>query len=1100
MTLCLTISSLGITEATTPVLTPAPSHPGGEENAHPHHPHPSPSPFPVTLSRPAVPIMEYIQIVQRPPFSHRPYGLLRSPYTEHPTCSVLCHHPTAPHTHRSLIHLTRASWLAEVRAHMSRAGAALAETDLETGDRRTPSSLPFTPWALRDYRSRRGEEKTGKIRGRLHYKTHQTAGSCGEGTTTETTGAAGDSEGPATAAAGEEEYQQRSQRETKSGGARRRVGEGCNTHHRLHGAAGADLTSHVIPHLTSHVTALLPRRVIRYTTHSCIDPSRRRRVVRRPGVLVYCKRSALISARLRKRRRWVRGRGKKRKPHYHLLLPPPARRRHWRRKRVCQTSQEPRNEVKLNRASHESLARYLNKRQDRETGAREVGAVRAVRRPQGRRQEFPTRRMPINEWKIVLRDKTREENGETQMVTPGNCNAGATAVTDETRGAHHAAPPPTMNPAPSTTHPTSSKPLRDNKYYSPPRKIEIGREINTSLPDTQTSWCFPVLPGRCVERRGSPLRSSPRAATHHTLRFEVVVEKARLHHRFLKGEEPQHVSASPWSKPMSSDCQVKNSETQTKERFSATSCTATTTQLKLLPLKQSHIHLRDIWPTHTTQTPKTNQNTTATICTTTSCQQTHTKSEGDESKPVTSLNTKDREERPSSSTSIGPYETVREAETEGHSVDCPDDQQSARESPGVYEIDSPDTVPLTRATLKAKEKFMRPLRGRDRTDLSQQTESETESEMNGAMKKRKKRRRKTRGRQTRRNKTASHEKDPNVTELTKTDIFSNDIISELLKLYVPRRQRKKQQQDEEDAKRKRSKRRRKRKKGSTERSKEQRNDLLVSLNRNTAFWYDVTSRLTVVSQSRNDPSTTSTLPSLPPTTTTTGRKFRAAVMSLKNEGNLEKTGGREEAEGGGLEEGKQTSLTSSSPRPLPPLSGTKVPSKFYTVASAFVTAEKNYHSLLPPLSPTWSETLDSLFPSLPQASDSVDSGLGGEKQRPKRRSRRPPKKKAEEGGLDDPGQTAVAAAGDSRAASSRLSGSSHSSKPTSARSSKSSSSHRRIHDPLSYHPKQFLGDGTPAEGGAELKRLQETLGGGGGGGGGGGRHLYSPSPDLKARR
>ena len=61
-----------------------------------------------TLRRTA---MEYIQIVQRPPFSHRPYGLLRSPYSEHPTCSVLCHHPTAPHTHRSLIHLTRASWV-----------------------------------------------------------------------------------------------------------------------------------------------------------------------------------------------------------------------------------------------------------------------------------------------------------------------------------------------------------------------------------------------------------------------------------------------------------------------------------------------------------------------------------------------------------------------------------------------------------------------------------------------------------------------------------------------------------------------------------------------------------------------------------------------------------------------------------------------------------------------------------------------------------------------------------------------------------------------------------------------------------------------------
>ncbi|XP_042206797.1 uncharacterized protein LOC121855755 isoform X2 [Homarus americanus] len=109
---------------------------------------------------------------------------------------------------------------------------------------------------------------------------------------------------------------------------------------------------------------------------------------------------------------------------------------------------------------------------------------------------------------------------------------------------------------------------------------------------------------------------------------------------------------------------------------------------------------------------------------------------------------------------------------------------------------------------------------------------------------------------------------------------------------------------------------------------------------------------------------------------------------------------------------------------------------------------------------------------------SEDSGLGGEKQPPKRRPRRGGKKKGDEGGLDDPGQTGVSALGDSRIGSSRRSGSSHSSKPTSARSSKSSSSHRRLHDPLSYDPKQFLGASNPPEDGSELARLQETLGGG----------------------
>nr|XP_027234091.1 uncharacterized protein LOC113825456 [Penaeus vannamei] len=89
--------------------------------------------------------MEFIQIVQRPAYSQRPYGVLRSPYIEHPGCSVLCNHPTAPHSHRALLNVTRASWLQEVRAHMARAGTTQVEGDGDTGDRRTPSSMPFTP-------------------------------------------------------------------------------------------------------------------------------------------------------------------------------------------------------------------------------------------------------------------------------------------------------------------------------------------------------------------------------------------------------------------------------------------------------------------------------------------------------------------------------------------------------------------------------------------------------------------------------------------------------------------------------------------------------------------------------------------------------------------------------------------------------------------------------------------------------------------------------------------------------------------------------------------------------------------------------------------
>ena len=54
--------------------------------------------------------------VQRAPSLSRPYGGLRSPYKgSHPSCSVLCQHPTAPPTHRTLLAATRSAWVTAPR-------------------------------------------------------------------------------------------------------------------------------------------------------------------------------------------------------------------------------------------------------------------------------------------------------------------------------------------------------------------------------------------------------------------------------------------------------------------------------------------------------------------------------------------------------------------------------------------------------------------------------------------------------------------------------------------------------------------------------------------------------------------------------------------------------------------------------------------------------------------------------------------------------------------------------------------------------------------------------------------------------------------------
>ena len=62
-------------------------------------------------------LMEMSAIIQRPPSFSRPYGGVLSPYSPtHPSCSVLCQHPTAPSSHRTLLSVTRTAWVRDTRA------------------------------------------------------------------------------------------------------------------------------------------------------------------------------------------------------------------------------------------------------------------------------------------------------------------------------------------------------------------------------------------------------------------------------------------------------------------------------------------------------------------------------------------------------------------------------------------------------------------------------------------------------------------------------------------------------------------------------------------------------------------------------------------------------------------------------------------------------------------------------------------------------------------------------------------------------------------------------------------------------------------------
>lgn len=267
---------------------------------------------------------------------------------------------------------------------------------------------------------------------------------------------------------------------------------------------------------------------------------------------------------------------------------------------------------------------------------------------------------------------------------------------------------------------------------------------------------------------------------------------------------------------------------------------------------------------------------------------------------------------------------------------------------------------------RARNKFMELLRRKGQVNSSW-TESSgsddvTDSDSDDAkllnVSKKTRRRKRSRVRKTKRTQKTSNTND---SELVKLDFLSHDVLAELLKLQHPiKRERFSSAENASNIPKKKKRRKRKgSQKKSAEKSRRLKEQLLVTLSRNTAFWYDVTSRLQSVTRRQETTSKEGTS-SAAASTSTNKKRLKAAVHSLKN------------LEGEALNTSEVSKTSEDSPSEasrLPPVSHTSRTSKFVAAASAVITAERNYYNLLPPLASPWSHALDDLFPSVRQVWD-----------------------------------------------------------------------------------------------------------------------------------
>ncbi|XP_066984508.1 uncharacterized protein [Macrobrachium rosenbergii] len=807
------------------------------------------------------------------------------------------------------------------------------------------------------------------------------------------------------------------------------------------------------------------RQIIRYRTHSCLEPSHSRKIVRYPGHLAYHRRCAIIATRLKRRE----ARKKKTNWLYHrLLLPPKVSKRKESSKRnhdflahhlhtESKTKpNSPRSIYRVNRASARRLLRdqgYFSERlrysDSWQISPNDVGG----QNKKGTCLSNELEPMPLNEWKIVLNKKDQEESRDCFDKQEHKDTEKKLTWEPLKEGLEK------QDCDVSIHNREDSYGVKCNEDELELLSIEQRQYMESEFPNSVTDhsvWNFPILPTSVIMaplklgmlcHQKYPFQRKVRKDAFSS--FEVLAQKINLQPR-----------PGIWKKDKTSSSKYELKEPKVN---------VIDLSLCLPPVENNphETNFSNFSPKRRSDIDDKNQDMLFGPAI----------SSFPNDKVVSSHNIKEDEYGAGSdpaqnmgATSHNPI--VRKLLGSNKWSSRPLSTKSApvgnkfigRHNQIVKNIAKSKQWtgrPQTSNTLSANQ-----LDPSSATARCWSTEEEEEDESLFADEKPKPQKRKKKsGRKKKKQQEQERELSAKTGPLeSATDLLDDDIFAELLKLYTPRDSQRNSATNSKSTFQRKKKRKRSGSKKKEDMRKALREDILVSLRRNTAYWFEVTSRLQTVSGKSEPKAEEDIIENAP---SSKGKKnLRAAVHKAFPK----------------LDRGKQGSSIDTASVPLSPklplIDQKKPPSKFYRAAAAVVNAERNYYNFLPPLNASWSEALEDLFPAVGQ--DSEDSGLGGEKKAGKKKSKRGGKKKGEEGGLDDPGQTAVSTVSDSRAGSSkRSSGSPHSSKPTSARSSKSSSAHRRMHDPLSYDPKQFLGDNNPPEDESELAKLQEALGGGG---------------------
>ncbi|XP_064089130.1 uncharacterized protein LOC135203311 isoform X1 [Macrobrachium nipponense] len=719
------------------------------------------------------------------------------------------------------------------------------------------------------------------------------------------------------------------------------------------------------------------RQIIRYKTHSCLEPSHSKKIVRYPGHLAYHRRCAIIATRLKRRG----ARKKKTNWLYHRLLLPPK------------VSKKKRS----SKRNHEFLEHHLNtENKTKSDNSRNVHCVRSgnLNRVSSRRmlkdQRYFSERlrsndswqnslnnkegtchsnelepMPLNEWKIVLNKKDQEESADYFGQQDHNDTEKKLTWEPSKEGLE-------------TQGCDVSSHNREDGYGGKCKEVELEllsieqrQYMESEFPNSITDhsvWNFPILPTSVIT---APLKLG--MLYHQKYPFQ-----RKMHNDAFSSFEvlAQKINLQPrpgiWKKDKTSSSKYELKE----PKVNVIDLSLCLPQVENNPHETSYSIFA---PKRHSDIADKNQDLFG---------------------PAVSSFLNDK---------VVSSHSIKEDKCDAGS-DPAQDMEATTHNPIVRKLlgsNKWSSRPLSTKSAPVGNKFIgrhnqivkniakskqwmgRPQTsntlGANRLDPSSatarcwSTEEEEEDESLFADEKPKPQKKKKKsGRKKKRQLEQERELSAKTGPLeSATDLLDDDIFAELLKLYTPRDSQRNSATNSKSNFQRKKKRKRSGSKKKEDMRKALREDILVSLKRNTAYWFEVTSRLQTVSGKSGPKAEEDIIENTP---NAKGKKnLRAAVHKAFPK----------------LNRGKQGSSIDKASRPLSPklplIDQKKPPSKFYRAAAAVVSAERNYYNFLPPLNASWSEALEDLFPAVGQ--DSEDSGLGGEKKKAgKKKSKRGGKK------------------------------------------------------------------------------------------------------------